>query len=339
MCVCYFQIAFFCVLSKSLRHSVLAQTSAPWSPLTFSNTCRSVAFTWVSAVCSTVLKANFDIGPSLRSWQVEPSKGRSTQSCVFEGKYCQCFSGGDVEWWGNSSTAQVLVERSGPLALIRPKLPWNVPGRTSLRPGPLRQCFFFFYYYFTFIFSKTPPFLYFLLLYLFSLPPLWLLCMFLFLLQQTAVPAISVLDLVCSLRSLLVFLFRLHLCLLLFTTSLPSFGRGGSFTHGYYFERDVPLFQAGDTIMGTPSRDVHCASLGNCCFATISKNEPNESVRKDIIENTFLKLKLVISKPVSPYGLSIVVIIFKTSFHLPLAGEMVSPPNSLQINLQMLNFD
>lgn len=109
---------------------------------------------------------------------------------------------------------------------------------------------FFFVQFFTFIFSKTPPFLYFLLLYLFSLPPLWLLCMFLFLLQQTAVPAISVLDLVCSLRSLLVFLFRLHLCLLLFTTSLPSFGRGGSFTHGYYFERDVPLFQAGDTILG-----------------------------------------------------------------------------------------
>lgn len=80
--------------------------------------------------------------------------------------------------------------------------------------------------------------------------------------------------------------------------------------------------------MGTPSRDVHCASLGNCCFATISKNEPNESLRKDIIENTFLKLKLVISKPVSPYGLSIVVIILKTRFHLPLVGETDQPTNA-----------
>uniref|UniRef100_A0A672QF32 Afadin, adherens junction formation factor n=1 Tax=Sinocyclocheilus grahami TaxID=75366 RepID=A0A672QF32_SINGR len=32
-----------------------------------------------------------------------------------------------------------LWKGSGPLALIRPILPWNVPGSTSLRPGPLRQ--------------------------------------------------------------------------------------------------------------------------------------------------------------------------------------------------------
>uniref|UniRef100_A0A672QET4 Afadin n=1 Tax=Sinocyclocheilus grahami TaxID=75366 RepID=A0A672QET4_SINGR len=131
--------------------------------------------------------------------------------------------------------------------------------------------------------------------------------------------SISVLDLVCSLCSLPLFLFRLHLCLLLFTTSLSSFGRGSSFTHGYYLERDVPLFQAWDTILGTPSRDVHYAPLENCCVRTISKrkDELNGSVRKGITENKFLKLKFVLSKPVSPNGIN--------SFHLPLVKRTVSP--------------
>lgn len=126
----------------------------------------NIASTWESAVCSTLLEAAFDIAPSLRSWQVEPSKGRSTQSCVFEGKILPVLQRGGT--WNDGEIPhqlKCLWKGSGPLVLIRPILPWNVPGSTSLRPGPLRQCFFFFF----FIFSKTPPFLYFLLLYLFSL--------------------------------------------------------------------------------------------------------------------------------------------------------------------------
>lgn len=108
-----------------------------------------------------------------------------------------------------------------------------------------------FLVFFTLIFSIA--LLYFLLdLFSLSLPhplgcSLWFLC----LLQQTAVPAISVLDLVCSLRSLTLFLFRLHLCLLLFTN--PPL-----------HSRDEPLFQAGDAIGGNPSWDVHL--LKCTCF-------------------------------------------------------------------------
>lgn len=102
------------------------------------------------------------------------------------------------------------------------------------------------------------------LIYSLSLPPLWLLCMFLFLLQQTAVPAISVLDLVCSLRSYL-FLFRLHLCLLLLTAS--------PFIRPVFRER-CTTFQA---VMETPSWDIHCAPLENCCCRIIAKNQPYAS--------------------------------------------------------------
>ncbi len=186
---------------------------------------QSIASTWESAVCSTLLKAAFVIAPSLRSWQVEPSKGRSTQSRVFEGKILPV-----LQWGGTGNDGEIphqlkcLWKGSGPLALIRPILPWNVPGSTSLRPGPLWQCFFFSFL----LLSSRKPLLFFISYYFIflSLPPFWLLCMFFFLLQQTAVPAISVLDLVCSLCSLPLFLFRLHLCLLLFTTSPPSFDCG-----------------------------------------------------------------------------------------------------------------
>lgn len=114
-------------------------------------------------MCSTLLEAAFDIAPSLRSWQVEPCKGRPTQSRVFEGKILPVLQWGGGIWNDGEIPHQLkcLWKGSGPLALIRPILPWNVLGSTSLRPGPLRL--------FTFIFSKTPPFLYFLLLYLFSL--------------------------------------------------------------------------------------------------------------------------------------------------------------------------
>lgn len=61
---------------------------------------------------------------------------------------------------------------SGPLALIRPILPWNVSGSTSPRPSPQRQCFRFF----SLIFSI--PLLYFLLdLFSLSPPPTWLVFM------------------------------------------------------------------------------------------------------------------------------------------------------------------
>ncbi len=89
-----------------------------------------------------------------------------------------------LQWGGTGNDGEIphqlkcLWKGSGPLALIRPILPWNVPGSTSLRPGPLWQCFFFFF--FTFIFSKTPPFLYFLLLY-FSLSPTLLVALYVFL--------------------------------------------------------------------------------------------------------------------------------------------------------------
>lgn len=79
---------------------------------------------------------------SMRSRQVEPSKGSSS---VFEGKYCHCFSGGGRGMMGKiPHQLQCLSKGSEPLAIIRPILPWNVPGSTSLRPDPLRQFFFLF---------------------------------------------------------------------------------------------------------------------------------------------------------------------------------------------------
>lgn len=110
-----------------------------------------------------------------------------------------------------------------------------------------RPTFFFFW-----LLSSRKPLIFFIsYFFIYSLSPTPLVALYvLFLLQQTAVPAISVLDLVCSLCSLPLFLFRLHLCLLLFTTSLPSFGHGSFFTHGYCLERDVPLFKKRDSILG-----------------------------------------------------------------------------------------
>ncbi len=129
---------------------------------------QSIASTWESAVCSTLLKAAFVIAPSLRSWQVEPSKGRSTQSRVFEGKTLPV-----LQWGGTGNDGEIphqlkcLWKGSGPLTLIRPILPWNVPGSTSLRPGPLWQCFFFFFFYFYLL--ENPSFSLFLTTLFFSL--------------------------------------------------------------------------------------------------------------------------------------------------------------------------
>lgn len=204
-------------------------------------------------MCSTVLEAKFDITPSLRSWQVEPSKGRSTQSCVcLKEIYCQCFSGGGRGMMGKFLTiSSVCGEKwTAGTNQTHTALECSWQHITASRPtAPMFLCFFFFFFFF-FIFSKTPPFLYFLLLYLFSLPPLWLLCMFLFLLQQTAVPAISVLDLVCSLRSLSLFLFRLHLCLLLFTTSPLHSAMVAPLPMGIILREMYHFFQAGNSILG-----------------------------------------------------------------------------------------
>ncbi len=128
----------------------------------------SIASTWESAVCCTLLEAALDIAPSMRSWQVEPSKGRSTQSRVFEGKILPVLQWGGGTWNDGEIPHQLkcLWKGSGPLALIRPILPWNVPGSTSLRPtAPIFFFFFFFLllpllffisYFFIYSLSPTP---------------------------------------------------------------------------------------------------------------------------------------------------------------------------------------
>lgn len=118
-------------------------------------------------MCSSLPEPTADVPASpLRSRQVEPSTG----------KFSLC--SGRAGHGGNSSllrehySSECLWKGSGPLALIRPILPWNVSGSTSPRPSPQRQRVWFF----TLIFSI--PLLYFLLdLFSLSPPPTWSLFM------------------------------------------------------------------------------------------------------------------------------------------------------------------
>ncbi len=128
---------------------------------------QSIASTWESAVCSTLLKAAFVIAPSLRSWQVEPSKGRSTQSRVFEGKIASASVGRDGEWWGNSSPAEVFVEGKWTTGAnqTHTALECSWQHITSSRPTVAMFFFFFFYFYLL----ENPSFSLFLTTLFFSL--------------------------------------------------------------------------------------------------------------------------------------------------------------------------
>lgn len=111
---------------------------------------------------------------------------------------CKC---GTLELHARNGTERSVVCLRGsgplirPLAVISPILWRNVPGTTSLLPPkPLKM--------FLLLSSSMPSFLIYIYLFSFSLVPLlfsFSICFFSLLPQQTAVPAISVLDLVRSL--------------------------------------------------------------------------------------------------------------------------------------------
>lgn len=108
---------------------------------------------------------------------------------------CKC---GTLELHARNGTERSVVCLRGsgplirPLAVISPILWRNVPGTTSLLPPkPLKM--------FLLLSSSMPSFLIYIYLFSFSLVPLlfsFSICFFSLLPQQTAVPAISVLDLV-----------------------------------------------------------------------------------------------------------------------------------------------
>lgn len=101
---------------------------------------------------------------------------------------------------------------------------------------------FFLFIYLFFIFSKTPPLF---LTSLFILSPTPLVALYVFV--SPAADCCS-----SNLCTRLGMFFTLFISLPVSAPPVsplvhylpPSFGHGGSFTHGYYFERDVPLFSS-----------------------------------------------------------------------------------------------
>lgn len=138
---------------------------------------RSIASTWESAVCCTLLEAAFDIAPSMRSWQVEPSKGRSTQSRVFEGKILPVlqWGGRDMEWWGNSSPAEVFVEGKWTAGANQTHTALECSWQHITASRPTAPIFYFLF------FSSQKPLLFFIsYFFIYSLSPTPLVALYVF---------------------------------------------------------------------------------------------------------------------------------------------------------------